>query len=304
MDHGDPPPNPRKLKFAPKKPAAQRKPKLATPKPEDAIEEAQKLMNDFNEKLDRQLKRADKKAAPVQVAFSGEGSALSIKKFGSPKAETGDDDHHDSSSRKKKQQSYEVAAEASSDTMQIDVPRGERTKKQYKEPFDYENTYYPITLPLREPNSGDPEVLNEEEFGKSAMESEYDERLINHAAELGFSEDPSEDPKMFLFKFPPSLPLKKQSKKTKAGSSKVDSDLSQLPEGRMGKMVIYKSGAVKWKIGDVDYDVSQGLDCTFAQEVAAMNTTTKQCSSVGEVEKHAVVSVDVDSILDSVINLD
>ena len=85
---------------------------------------------------------------------------------------------------------------------------------------DYENTYYPITLPLRQPNSGDPgilfeswktlsvflmqimallvyshlvihrsfvlllEILNENEFGEDA-EKEYDENTINPASELG-----------------------------------------------------------------------------------------------------------------------
>ncbi|CAI0404765.1 unnamed protein product [Linum tenue] len=160
---------------------------------------------------------------------------------------------------------------------------------------DYES-YYPITLPLRQPFSGEPDVLNEEEFGKAAMNSEYDENSIKHAAELGLSEK-SDGAKMLLFKFPPKMPYINRSISSTKGKEK-------LPEGYMGKMVVYKSGAVKFKIGDVLYDVAQGSDCTFHQQVMAVNTETKQCSDVGEIEKHAVVSFDVDSILDSVINLD
>ncbi|CAN1856472.1 DNA-directed RNA polymerase III subunit RPC4 [Linum perenne] len=327
MDHGDPPPTRRKpLKFAPKS-ASQRKPKLATPKAEEVsdgskeeeAEKAQQIMNRFNENLKRQVTRAEKKSAQAQVVFGAPASSPSIRKFGVPKSETSDHHGNKSSSSSRKKKSYVIASDDDDDepgdAMQIDgSSRGgidgsrQRIAKQYKEPFDYESSYYPTTLPLRKPYSGDPDVLDEEEFGKAAMDSEYDENSINPAAELGFSENSDDDPKMILFKFPPILPSMKPSSvakgKGKAGGSKTESGLAQLPAGYMGKMVVYKSGAVKFKIGDVLYDVAQGLDCTFAQEVAAMNTATKECSSIGEIEKHAVVSVDVDSLVDSVINLD
>ncbi|CAL1354760.1 unnamed protein product [Linum trigynum] len=321
MDHDDPPANRRKqLKFAPKS-ASQRKPRLAAPKPktsddgsnEDEAAKAQKLMTRFNENLKRQATRADKKAAPVEVAFgSGASPSLSIRKFGYPKAEAS---HVKASA---------AGWDSDPDAMQIDGKdeggghgaidlNRQRTRKKYKEPFDYES-YYPITLPLRQPFSGDPDVLNKEEFGKDAMNSEYDENSIKHASELGLLEK-SDEAKMLLFKFPPKMPYINRSIISAKGKEKVGSSsssiqsqssncLSQLPEGYMGKMVVYKSGAVKLKIGDVLYDVAQGSDCTFHQQVMAVNTEAKQCSEVGEIEKHAVVSFDVDSILDSVINLD
>lgn len=39
-------------------------------------------------------------------------------------------------------------------------------------------------------------------------------------------------------------------------SSKRSNPFEDLPEGFMGKMLVYKSGAVKMKLGDVLYDVS------------------------------------------------
>lgn len=75
---------------------------------------------------------------------------------------------------------------------------------------------------------------------------------------------------MFFFKLPASLPLLKRSTSRK-GKEKVQTDLSlasggvskkgcgweELPGGYLGKMLVYKSGAIKLKLGDTLYDVSQ-----------------------------------------------
>ncbi|CAN1856473.1 hypothetical protein LINPERHAP1_LOCUS42089 [Linum perenne] len=177
MDHGDPPPTRRKpLKFAPKS-ASQRKPKLATPKAEEVsdgskeeeAEKAQQIMNRFNENLKRQVTRAEKKSAQAQVVFGAPASSPSIRKFGVPKSETSDHHGNKSSSSSRKKKSYVIASDDDDDepgdAMQIDgSSRGgidgsrQRIAKQYKEPFDYESSYYPTTLPLRKPYSGDPGI--------------------------------------------------------------------------------------------------------------------------------------------------
>ena len=68
---------------------------------------------------------------------------------------------------------------------------------------------------------------------------------------------------MFLFQLPKSLPLLRTSstvverngkaivKEVKEGYS-----LNDLPGGYMGKMLVYKSGKVKMKLGDAMFDVS------------------------------------------------
>lgn len=48
--------------------------------------------------------------------------------------------------------------------------------------------------------------------------------------------------------------------------------------------------------------VSPGSDCLFAQDVAAINLAEKQCCVLGEIGKRAVVTLDVDSLLDGVID--
>lgn len=81
-------------------------------------------------------------------------------------------------------------------------------------------------------------------------------------------QEESENRKLLFFQLPKKLPLDKRSASTKgkekAESSKPlgradapkDLDLSKLPGGYMGKMLVYKSGAVKLKLGDTLFDVS------------------------------------------------
>lgn len=67
---------------------------------------------------------------------------------------------------------------------------------------------------------------------------------------------------MFFFKIPDCLPVMKQStgattkRSVREYSSGRSNPFEGLPEGFMGKMLVYKSGAVKLKLGDVLFDVS------------------------------------------------
>ncbi|PHT30874.1 hypothetical protein CQW23_27211 [Capsicum baccatum] len=168
-------------------------------------------------------------------------------------------------------------------------------------------TNYPVTLPVRRPYSGNPELLDEEEFGEASRSLTYDENSIIPAMELGLMEENLEE-KMFFVQLPPAMPMLKQSVKTEgsemAPSSRPSkakaSSLNELPAGFMGKMLVYKSGAVKLKLGETLYNVSPGMDCSFAQDVVAVNTEEKYCSNIGELTKRVIITPDVDSILDSI----
>nr|TKW04056.1 hypothetical protein SEVIR_7G084701v2 [Setaria viridis] len=83
-------------------------------------------------------------------------------------------------------------------------------------------------------------------------------------------------------------------------SSHCGSKLKDLPGGYIGKILVYKSGKVKMKVGDTLFDVSSGSNCKFVQEVAAMDTREKHCCAVGEMNKHAVITPDIDYLLGSV----
>ncbi|GFP87245.1 mediator of RNA polymerase ii transcription subunit 20a [Phtheirospermum japonicum] len=181
--------------------------------------------------------------------------------------------------------------------------------KEYKEPWDY-YTSYPVTLPLRRPYSGNPE-----EFGEDTQRSGYDEYATNPAVELGLLDENPEN-SMFFFQLPTNMPTVKPSANAEAnepektpkpakfsargtGVSRKPCNLEELPAGLMGKMLVYKSGAVKLKLGEMIYDVSSGLNCVFAQDVLAINTEEKHCCNIGELSKRAVITPDIDSMLDA-----
>ncbi|KZV18989.1 hypothetical protein F511_27091 [Dorcoceras hygrometricum] len=174
-------------------------------------------------------------------------------------------------------------------------------------------TNYPVTLPLRRPYSGNPELLDEEEFGDDAERLQYDEYESNSTVDLGLMGDELEKRMLFL-QLPANMPISKQSSNKEGQnqdnnlinsgkgerSSQKSCCLEALPAGFMGKMLVYKSGAIKLKLGDALFDVSAGLDCAFAQDVVAINTEKKHCCNLGELNQRAVLTPDIDSILENV----
>lgn len=77
-----------------------------------------------------------------------------------------------------------------------------------------------------------------------------------------FQQDEKGEKSMLLFKLP-ALPLVRQSisvkGKEKVGSQEASSkgcNLENLSGGYMGKMLVYKSGGVKLKLGENLFDVS------------------------------------------------
>ncbi|WOL10168.1 hypothetical protein Cni_G18922 [Canna indica] len=191
-------------------------------------------------------------------------------------------------------------------------PSAPKIQKEYVEPWDYTNSYYPTTHPLRRPYSGDPEILNEEEFGEASASLALDEAPLNAAEELGLMEKRDET-QMLFFQFPANLPLLKRpaaatdNKDTVAKidrASKKASKFEELQAGFMGKIMIYRSGKIKMKLGDAVYDISPGAKCSFAQEVVAINAKEKHCCILGEIDSRAVVTPDMDALLESIDNTD
>lgn len=55
--------------------------------------------------------------------------------------------------------------------------------------------------------------------------------------------------------------------------------LENLDEGRIGKLVRYKSGKTKLVLGDIVYDVDMGLTSDFQQHAVTINSNTAQRSA-------------------------
>ncbi|KAK4431666.1 DNA-directed RNA polymerase III subunit RPC4 [Sesamum alatum] len=215
-----------------------------------------------------------------------------------------------------------------------------KKKREYKEPWDYKHSCYPTTLPWRRPYSGNPEELDKIEFEEAP---EYDENDLSSASDLGLlGQDDTHRMLFFQFppNLPLGRRQTDTNKRETANDLKAlesggfsaaskgkeivgngprvsgistgsigghpsskGCSLEELPEGCMGKMLVYKSGAVKLKLGDILYDVSPGSDCTFAQSVMAIDTTNRDCCDLGALNKRAVVTPDIDFLVDNVIDL-
>lgn len=77
--------------------------------------------------------------------------------------------------------------------------------------------------------------------------------------------------KLIFFQLPATMPIPNQSVKTEGkplkNASKASS-LNEVPAGSMGKMLVYKSGVVKLKLGDHLFNVSSlSNQCTFVSYV-------------------------------------
>ncbi|KAK3213435.1 hypothetical protein Dsin_018141 [Dipteronia sinensis] len=282
----------RKYKFKPKIPPVQPKTEVKNEVVENADSaKARDLMRRFKENQGalKPRPKVEKKVAASQIAFGYGGASASIKSYGV---------HKGSSSNRARGSALNGGAYAS----------GLRGEKEYKEPWDY-YSYYPVTLPLRRPYSGNPELLDEEEFGEDSETVNYEEISTNPAVELGLMEE-NPEPSMVFLQLPPSMPMIKRSVKAEDGQEAIakakprgGARTIELPAGFMGKMLVYRSGVVKLKLGETLYDVTAGLNCTFAQDVAAINTADKNCCIVGELNKRAILTPDVDSVLRSLADL-
>ncbi|RDY08512.1 DNA-directed RNA polymerase III subunit RPC4, partial [Mucuna pruriens] len=294
MDSKDAPGIPRKVKFAP------RAPPRRVPKAEVKTEvlqnadadqaQAKNLLRRFNESAMKAKHKVERKVSASQIAFGYGGESTSTKSYGG------------------------IPRGGSSVNVSQNSAFGGMREKEYKEPWDYYSNY-PVTLPLRRPYSGNPELLDEVEFGVTSVSRTYNENASNPATELGLLEENLEA-SMFFVNLPPTLPIITQSatargqnvdvnSKPPGGSKDVEKPckLNELPSGFMGKMLVYKSGAIKLKLGHTLYDVSPGMTCTFAQDVVAINTAQKHCCAIGEISKHVVITPDIDAILDNLSDL-
>ncbi|KAL0298374.1 UNVERIFIED_CONTAM: PLAT domain-containing protein 1 [Sesamum radiatum] len=198
---------------------------------------------------------------------------------------------------------------AKSETAAQDDSDDEQTQQFLsRKVHDYKHSYYPTTLPWRRPYSGDPEEHDKAEFEEA---SEYDENNLSSASDLGLlvgrrqngtnKRETADDLKALESGV---FSVASKGKEIIGSAPRVSGcSLEELPEGYMGKMLVYKSGAVKLKLGDILYDVSPGSDCAFAQSVMAIDTTNRDCCDLGALNKRAVVTPDIDFLVDNVIDL-
>ncbi|KAI7853036.1 RNA polymerase III RPC4-domain-containing protein [Circinella umbellata] len=78
-------------------------------------------------------------------------------------------------------------------------------------------------------------------------------------------------------------------------------ELSEMPEGQIGKLVVYKSGKMKLKVGDILLDVQQGMRSSFLEDVMVVDTESddkKKVIELGHIVQKFVCMPDLDALLE------
>lgn len=177
-------------------------------------------------------------------------------------------------------------------------------------------SYYPVTLPAGPAPDTDAfermDIDGDAEPGADTSQNEAiltpgDEDRVPAAQELDLNSGGAEE-KLLFFQLPTHLPVQSTLGNPPGGRSSDDPSasnpddgrgggLAELPEGYMGKLVVYKSGKVKLKLGDVVLDAVPGAKCKFYQEVAAIDVGRKECHILGDVQQRVVLTPDIDHLL-------
>ncbi|CAH0480692.1 unnamed protein product [Peronospora belbahrii] len=76
-----------------------------------------------------------------------------------------------------------------------------------------------------------------------------------------------------------------------------DHSIEAAPSGFIGKICVHKSGKMVLLLGGKQFEVAAAPTPSFCEEVYAVNTTEKQLSILGNIERHLVVTPDFDVLL-------
>eukprot|EP00252_Welwitschia_mirabilis_P025551 TRINITY_DN8024_c0_g1_i1.p1 TRINITY_DN8024_c0_g1~~TRINITY_DN8024_c0_g1_i1.p1 ORF type:complete len:388 (+),score=105.90 TRINITY_DN8024_c0_g1_i1:263-1426(+) len=317
-----------KAKFVPKVPQRRAKKQAAVKKESqentdsELSSELLKLVKQSKEQSSRGFGAEKKSTGNVRVAFGYGGSATAARAAAYSKG--GMKSSHGGTREKKKTPLYDSLRSGVGDENLV-----RNVEDDDIEPFDY-TTYYPVTLPMRKPFSGRSELSDEEELegGPTAVFDEHS--AVPPAEELDLWTE-REDDRILFFQLPASLPLGQLPLTTenasqtatdandnavnKSGSTgtisgpqgpntEANGALGKLPAGCMGKLLVYESGDVKLRLGNIILDATPGADCIFAQDVAAINSETKKCFFLGNINKRITLVPDINSLLDNTVQME
>ena len=70
-----------------------------------------------------------------------------------------------------------------------------------------------------------------------------------------------------------------------------------LPSGYIGKLLVYRSGKVKMKLGNILFDVSIGTPSTSLQHVAYISPEEQKALVLGTIKQRTIVTPSIDDLL-------
>jgi len=175
--------------------------------------------------------------------------------------------------------------------------------------------FFPTRLPFNESSHleqiGNQEASRDERVNDVPMLLQDDPPIDPlNAQSLGLDESVpltssiSED-QMYFVQLPSILPIGRST--GSVGHTSVDvaddgvdlmqgkgqaSCLTGVPGGHLGKLLVYKSGAVKMKVGGIILDVQAGSKCSSDQSLLYLNTSQRRAFNLGQVSQRMILTPD------------
>ncbi|VWU49786.1 DNA-directed RNA polymerase III subunit RPC4, putative [Hepatocystis sp. ex Piliocolobus tephrosceles] len=75
------------------------------------------------------------------------------------------------------------------------------------------------------------------------------------------------------------------------------SNLNKIPNGKIGKLIIYKNKKMKMKMNDILFDITEGSECTFSQEIGCYIKENSEFIFLGNCDNKLVVTPNIEKIL-------
>ncbi|ANQ09758.1 Uncharacterized protein PCOAH_00044770 [Plasmodium coatneyi] len=89
---------------------------------------------------------------------------------------------------------------------------------------------------------------------------------------------------------------KKNIQKTNNSAYEL-SNVNTLPNGKFAKLIIYKNKKIKMKINDILFDVDEGSECTFSQEIACYIKENSEFIFLGNCDNKLVATPNIERII-------
>ncbi|CAE7309040.1 rpc53 [Symbiodinium natans] len=165
-------------------------------------------------------------------------------------------------------------------------------------------SYTPISLPyfnVEEEGSG---AADEPQEKKTRPKLIHIDEANSKAAEkiLGPNKELLED-SYFLLQMPCVLPEMSKPEDElfregeDAASAGAGATITRLPDGKLGKLRVYKSGKVRMEIGGISFCVDQGCETFFQQDLALVCPLAGEFFNLGRLNTRMVLTPDLDAIL-------
>jgi hypothetical protein len=90
------------------------------------------------------------------------------------------------------------------------------------------------------------------------------------------------------------------AKKSTLEEAMSNLELEDMPDGQIGKLIIYKSGKMKMKLGNILLDVNQGMQSSFLENIMVVDhesEETKKAIELGHIVQKFVCAPNMDALL-------